>query len=124
MNELYFIFHPSDQVRSETPQKSRGSKEKGQRKKKAIENKQPSTAISSDIAEKFSFEDEFALLVFLRCLVGLVVLPAHRLFALTTGNVANDVAASCHVALIGSPSIDIDDTMKEIGLAVLATEIL
>lgn len=66
-------------------------------------------ARSGDVTQELGLEDELALLVLLGSLVGLVVLPAHRLLALAAGDVADDVAAGGHVALRGLASVDVDD---------------
>ena len=51
--------------------------------------------------DELTLEDELALLVFLAGLVGLVVLPADRLLALSAVYIAHDVAARRHVPLVG-----------------------
>ena len=79
---------------------------------------------SSDVAQQLGLEDKLALLVLLRRLKGLVVLPADRLLALVARDVADDVAAGGHVALIGVAGVDVDDAVEEVGLAVLAAEVL
>jgi hypothetical protein len=75
-------------------------------------------------AEQLCLEDEFALFVLLAGLVGLVVFPAHCLFALPAVNVAYDVSASRHIALVRVGLGDVDDAVKEVCFAMLATEIL
>jgi hypothetical protein len=65
-----------------------------------------------DVAEQLGFEDKLALLVLFRVLISLVVLPADRLLALAAGDVANNVAAGRHVALVGLAGIDVDDIVE------------
>lgn len=79
---------------------------------------------SSDIAQKFGFEDIFAFLVFLCCFERLVVLPAYRLFALSACDIANYVFTSGHIALVGLTSIDVDDHMEKVCLPMLSTKVL
>lgn len=78
----------------------------------------------ADRAQQLGLEDELALLVLLAALVGLVVLPAHRLLALAAGDVAHDVAARGHVALAGLAHVDVDHRVEKEGFAVLAAEVL
>lgn len=78
----------------------------------------------ADDAEQFFLQDKFPLLVFLAALVGLVVLPTHSLLALSAGDVADDMTTGCHAALDGLGLGDVHDVIEEVGLAVLATEVL
>jgi hypothetical protein len=75
-------------------------------------------------AEQLCLEDEFALFVLLTGFIGLVILPAYCLFALPAVNVAYDVSASRHVALVRIGLGDVDDAVKQVCFAVLAAEIL
>lgn len=75
-------------------------------------------------AQQFLLQDELALLVFLAALVGLVVLPTHSLLALAAGDVADDVATGGHTALDGIGLGDVHDGVEEVGLAMLAAEVL
>ena len=77
-----------------------------------------------NIAEQLSLEDKLALFVFLRVFICLVVLPTHSLLALAAGNVADDVSSRCHISLARFAGVDVDNAVEEIGLAMLATEIL
>jgi len=79
---------------------------------------------SGDGTEKFLLQDELALFVFLAGLVCLVILPANRLLALAAVYVAHYVATGGHVALIRVRLGDVDDTVEQVGFAVLATEVL
>jgi len=75
-------------------------------------------------SQKLSLEDELVLLVLLSLLVCLVVLPADHLFALSAGNVADDVSAGRHIPLTCLARHDVDDIAEEVGFAVLTTEVL
>lgn len=77
-----------------------------------------------DRAEELSLKNVLALLVLLRGLVRLVVLPADGLLALPARDVAHDVPAGRHVALAGLALGDVDNRVEEVGLAVLAAEVL
>lgn len=79
---------------------------------------------SVDDAEQLVLQDVFPLLVLLGRLESLVVLPAHRLLALLAADVAHDVSARGHVALDGIRQDDVDDVVEQVGLAVLASEVL
>jgi len=74
-------------------------------------------------AEQLGLEDIFALLVLFRRFVSFVVLPAHRVVALPTLDVAYDMTAGCHVPLAGIALDDIDDGVEEVGLSMLASEV-
>jgi len=76
-----------------------------------------------DIAQELRLEDEFAFLVFLARLVGLVVFPTYRLLALSAGDVADDVLARRHIALVRFAGGDVDDVAEEVRLSVLTSEI-
>lgn len=75
-------------------------------------------------AQQFGLQDVLPLLVLLRRLVRLVVLPAHRLLALTAADIPHHVAAGRHVALYGIGLRDVDDGGEEVGFTVLAAEVL
>jgi hypothetical protein len=77
-----------------------------------------------DIAKKLGFKNKLAFLVLLSCLIRLVVFPANRFFALLTGDIPNDVSAGSHIPLAGLARIDVDDTVEEVGFAMLATKVL
>jgi hypothetical protein len=79
---------------------------------------------SVDLAQQLGLEDELALLVLLRLLVGLVVLPADDAQTLLALDVAHQVSPRRHVALAGLALLDVDDRVEEVGLAVLAAEVL
>ena len=81
-------------------------------------------ASSVDLAQQLGLEDELALLVLLRLLVGLVVLPADDAQTLLALDVAHQVSPRRHVALAGLALLDVDDRVEEVGLAVLAAEVL
>lgn len=84
----------------------------------------PSLHPSTHRTKQLLLQNKLPLLILFRLLVRAVVLPAHRLFALTTGDVAHDVAAGGHVALAGLALLDVDDAVEEEGFAVLAAEVL
>ena len=75
-------------------------------------------------AEKFRFQDEFALLVLFARLVRFVVLPTDRLLALPTMYVTDDVSTSRHVAVVGLRRIDVDDLVEKIRFSMLTAEVL
>jgi hypothetical protein len=75
-------------------------------------------------AEQFFLQNELSLLIFLATLVGLIVLPTHGLLALSAGDVADDVATGRHTALDGIGLGDIHDSVEEVGLAMLTSEVL
>jgi hypothetical protein len=78
----------------------------------------------ADIAEQLGFEDELALLVLFAALVGLVVLPAYRLLALPTRDVAHDMSPRRHVTLARFARIDVHHVIEQVGLTMLAAEVL
>jgi len=78
---------------------------------------------SSDIAKQLSLEDELALFVLFGGLVGLVILPPDSLLTLPACNIANDVSAGRHVALVGGARVDVDDAVEEIRFTMLTTEV-
>ncbi len=80
--------------------------------------------ILANHAEQFGLENELALLVFLRCFVGLVVLPADGVAAAAAANVSHDVAAGRHVTLRRFARLDVDHGVEEIGLAMLSSKVL
>jgi hypothetical protein len=82
------------------------------------------TAGLADVTEQLMLEDELPLLVLLTALVGLVVLPANHFFALATLDVADDMAARGHIPLARLARFHIDDGVEEVGLTMLATEVL
>ena len=112
MGKLAYISHPKQSPTNASPPPPNAS---------------PCTERSpglGDGAQQLGLEDELALLVLLASLVGLVVFPAHRLLALGAVDVADNVAAGGHVALVGVGLGDVDDVVEEIGLAMLAAEVL
>lgn len=78
----------------------------------------------ADIAQQLVLEDELALLVLLAALVRLVVLPPHRGPALPAQEVADNVPARRHVALLGGRRRHVDDAVEEVGLTGGAAEVL
>lgn len=78
----------------------------------------------TDVTEQLGLEDELALLVLLARLVRLIVFPADGLLALLAGDVAHDMAARRHAALRRLARLDVDHAVEEVGLAVLAAEVL
>lgn len=79
---------------------------------------------SRNCAEQLCLEDELALFVLLAGFVSLVVFPADCLLALPAVNVAYDMSARRHVALVWIRLGDVDNAVKEVCFAVLAAEIL
>jgi hypothetical protein len=75
-------------------------------------------------AEQLTLEDKLALLVLLACLVSLVVLPTHCFLALSAVDVAYDVAAGGHVALVRLRLGDVDNDVEKVRFAVLTPEVL
>jgi len=78
---------------------------------------------SSDDTEQFGLKNELALLVFLTRLEGLIVLPAHRLFALLAEDVSYHMSTCCHIAFTGLARGYVHDAVKKICFAMLATEV-
>lgn len=78
----------------------------------------------ADIAQQLGLEDELALLVLLAGLVCLVVLPAHRLLTLLTRDVSHNMATCSHASLGRLARIDVHNVVEEVGLAMLAAEVL
>lgn len=76
------------------------------------------------MTQQLDLEDEFALLVLLRRLVGFIVLPANNILTVTAADVADNVAAGRHVTLDWLALGDVDDGVEEVGFAVLAAEVL
>ncbi len=76
------------------------------------------------IAKQLRLQDKLPFLILLASLECLVILPSHCLVTLSAGDVADDVSARGHVALRGIASYDIDDVIEEVGLAMLAAEVL
>ena len=72
--------------------------------------------------QELRLQDELALLVLLRSLVRLVILPPHRLFALSAVDIPYEVPPRRHVALHGFCLGDVYDGGEEVGFAVLAAE--
>lgn len=77
-----------------------------------------------NVAKQLSLQNKLPLLIFLRRLVRLVVLPTDGLLALAARDIADDVAAGGHVSLGGFAGVDVDDGVEEVGLAMLAAEVL
>ena len=77
-----------------------------------------------NLAQQLSFQDVFALLVLLTALECLVILPSNCLVALLTRNVSYDMASCGHVPLGGLTLNHVDNGIEEVGLAVLAAEVL
>lgn len=80
--------------------------------------------LARDVAEKLRLQNELSFFIFLGTLVGFVVLPAHGLFTLTTGDVTDNVPTSSHVAFTGIANFNIDDIVEQVGFSVLATKVL
>jgi hypothetical protein len=76
------------------------------------------------IAEKLSLQDVLSFLVLLSRFERLVVLPAYRLVALSAGNIPHDMSARSHVPLAGIARRDVDNIVEQVGLAMLAPEVL
>ena len=80
--------------------------------------------ILGDITQKLGLQYKLPLLIFLTALKGLIILPPHRLVALSASNIPYNMSASGHVALGGFACGYIYDVVEEVGFAVLAAEIL
>lgn len=76
------------------------------------------------MTQQLRLQDVFPLLILLGCLERLVVFPAHRLLALPTCDVPHHVPPGRHIPLHGFGLGDVYDGVEEVGLAVLAAEIL
>ena len=85
---------------------------------------QPCAPCSGHHAQQLLLQNELALLVLLRALVGLVVLPPDHLFTLPAGDVSHGVSAGSHVAVAGLRSLGIHHAVEKEGFAMLATEVL
>lgn len=81
-------------------------------------------ATSCHGAKELRLQDKLPFLVFLAGLIRLVVLPAYSLFTLSAVYIAYDVTAGGHVALVRLRLGYVDDAVKEVGFAVLATKVL
>lgn len=79
---------------------------------------------SSYITEKLCFENKLPLFVLFGGLVSFVIFPAHCFLALTTSNIANYMPTGRHVALTWLASLNVHNSMEQVGLAMLAAEIL
>lgn len=78
----------------------------------------------ADDGEQLSLKNKLALLVLFGGLVGLVVLPADSLAAPSAHNVPHDVAPRGHVPFGGLGKADVHDDVEEVGLTMLAAEVL
>jgi hypothetical protein len=81
-------------------------------------------SFSCNIAQDLSFEYKFSLFVLFRVLVGFIVFPTDSLFTLTAVDVPDNMTACSHAAFVRLAALDIDNVMKQIGLAMLASEVL
>lgn len=77
-----------------------------------------------DDAQQLRLEDELALLVFLARLVRLVVLPPDTSIAAAAVDVPHDMPAGGHITFVRFGAVDVDDVVEEVGLTVLAAEVL
>ena len=77
-----------------------------------------------DIAQKLGLQYKLALLILFTALKRFIILPPHRLVALPARDVPYNVPTGGHVAFGGFASGYIDNVVEEVGLAVLAAEIL
>jgi len=75
------------------------------------------------VAKQLSFQNILSLFVLLTCLECLVIFPAYRLIALSARDVSHDVSAGGHIALARFTRDDVDNVIKEVGFAMLATEV-
>lgn len=82
------------------------------------------SALSCHGAEQLRFQDELAFLVLLAGLVSFIILPAYGLLALSTVDVAYDVATGGHVALVRLRLGDVDNAIKQICFTMLTAEVL
>lgn len=65
-----------------------------------------------------------SLLILLARLVGLIVFPTHGLIALSASNISHDMSPCRHVPLTSLASSDVHNLREEIGLSMLAAEVL
>lgn len=77
-----------------------------------------------DDAQQLRLEDELALLVLLARLVRLVVFPPDAGVAAAAVDVPHDVPAGGHITFVRFGAVDVDDVVEEVGLTVLAAEVL
>ena len=77
-----------------------------------------------DIAQQLCLQDKLPLLILLTAFERLIVLPPHRLIALSARNIPHNMSARCHVALGGFAGCDVYDIIEEVGFAMLAAEVL
>lgn len=92
-----------------------------------VESETPPSAHGTQsiyVAEQLGFKDELALLVLLRVLIRFVIFPANRLLALLAADVSYDMSARGHVPVTSFACNDIDHTVEEESLAMLASEVL
>lgn len=81
--------------------------------------------IAVNHTEELCFQDVFALLVFLLLLECLVVLPAYdSSAALLAVNIPDDMFACGHVSFVWFAVGDVGDDFEEVGLSMLAPEVL
>lgn len=80
--------------------------------------------LSSHGAEQLLLQNVFSLLILFRALIGTVVFPSHNVFALSTPDVPDDVAARRHIPLASFALLDVDDVVEEVGFAMLTAEVL
>lgn len=78
----------------------------------------------ADDAQQLRLKDELALLVLLAGLVRLIVLPTDACVAAAAVDVPHDVPARGHITLVGFGVVDVDDVVEEVGLTMLAAEVL
>jgi hypothetical protein len=91
---------------------------------KRISQSNPNPLTSVHNLQQLRFQYKFTLFILFARLVGFVVFPPHRLSALSTYDVPDDVPSRCHVSLHGLGGFNIDDAGEEEGFAVLAAEVL
>lgn len=78
---------------------------------------------SSHRAKQLRLKNVFALLILLGVFVGLIILPTHRFFTLSTMDIPDHMSSSRHVSLARLAFGDVHDGIKEVGFAMLASKV-
>ena len=82
------------------------------------------TPLSRNITQQLRLQDILPLLILLTGLKSFVILPSHRLIALSTSDVSNDMSAGRHVSLAGIARGDVDYIVEEVCFTMLTTKVL
>jgi hypothetical protein len=84
----------------------------------------PNVLPLGDIAQQLRLQYKLPLLILLAALKRLIILPPHRLIALSARDIPHDVSARRHIPLGGFACGYVDDVVEQVGFAVLAAEVL